>query len=62
MFAALIIDAAETNERRHLVHVAPHGFFHAAETMHQRVGRDRHQLALALRDAMEQLVKQREAL
>ena len=62
MLAVLGLDAAEAQERGHLVHVAAHGFLHALQPVHQRIGCDREQLALAMRDAPEQFVEQREAL
>jgi hypothetical protein len=44
------------------VHVAAHGFLHARQPVHQRIRGDRHQLALAMCDAPEQFIEQREAL
>ena len=62
IWAVGIVRFAEAQEGVHLVDVAPHRFGHKLEAMHQRVTLHFEQVALAVQDAPDELVEQRETL
>ena len=55
--ATVILHTAEAQERGHLVMVALHGLLHQPEAMHERIGFDQQQGALAMKDAPKQLIE-----